>query len=242
MCRMMALLAKDGIKASWLTTFMSLAIHGKIRCDMTEPGHKDGWGLVSYFQEDFPKYLAREPHSILQDEKDFKSAAKVLEVSRSKIVLTHLRKTSVGCLSISNTHPFLYKEWAFAHNGTIYDHEKIFLKKLKPAGSTDSERFFLYLMEHLENSHPRNQDEILIELRKATEEIKRDFQVSSLTFLLTNGKMIFAFRDCDSQFRDYYTLYSTEIGENKIFCSEPLMEIASSWDLLENKSFIWGGQ
>ena len=127
---MMGVCSKDFVKSSYILPFETLAVNGKIRCDMKEPGHHDGWGMVSYFREGFPEYLEREPHSVTLDSKNFKNSAQVIEEQKSKVALIHFRKISVGEPLISNTHPFLCKKWAFCHNGTIYESEKIILKHL----------------------------------------------------------------------------------------------------------------
>ncbi len=38
---------------------------------------------------------------------------------RSKIIIAHLRKGTVGGKSEENSHPFQYNNWLFAHNGTV---------------------------------------------------------------------------------------------------------------------------
>lgn len=232
MCRMVAVQSKSSVKADWLLAFEPLAVHGKLRCDMSVPGHGDGWGMVSYFKENFPEYLAREPHSETEDSEVYKKGAQFLEQSKAKVAMIHFRKISVGQPAISNTHPFLYKQWSFCHNGTIYDSEKISLVSLKPSGSTDSERFFLYLMEHLD---PQNH---LKSIKKSVQQIKKNFKYTSLTFLLTDGKTIYAYRDCDPQYDDYYTLYNAKINGGEIICSEPLPAITNQWQVLKNETFL----
>ena len=232
MCRMMAVIAKDQIKQEWISPCEDLAVHGKTRSDMPEPGHHDGWGLVAYVRKDFPEYLEREPHSVTQDIGHFKKAAAAIQDTNAKAAMLHFRKISVGEPKISNTHPFVYKEWSFCHNGTIFDSDKIPLKTLKPGGGTDSERFFLYLMENLD---PANIEK---SLGAVIWRIKSDFKYTSLTFLLSNGKSIYAYRECDPQYADYYTLYATTLNGSRIVASEPLSKISSRWEAVPNGSLI----
>ncbi len=231
MCRMMAVGSKVSVKADWIVQFESLAAQGKTRCDMPEPGHHDGWGMVSYFRENFPEYLGREPHSATEDDAAYKKGAQFIEQSKCKSAMVHFRKISVGKPAISNTHPFLYKEWAFCHNGTIFDSDQIPLAQLKPGGVTDSERFFLYLMEHLDPKDPRGS------IKKSILEIKKKFKYTSLTFLLTDGKTLYAYRDCDPQYDDYYTLHTALADGSRIFSSEPLAKIPS-WKALKNAELL----
>lgn len=227
----MAALASDSVPAEWLSAFEPLARQGKIRCDMTEPGHSDGWGLVGYFRSRIPEYLERQPGSLAQEHELFQKAAQWVEQNRAPAAMLHLRKSTEGGRSIANTHPFLHGEWAFCHNGTIYESERIPLKKLNPAGATDSERFFLYLMEALRwPFSPRRR------LEKALAELKKNFKYSSLTFLLTNGKELYAYRDCDPQFDEYYTLYSAKTPAGQIVSSEPLGAVSTHWTRFANPS------
>ncbi len=229
---MMAVVAKNQIKREWLDPVQDLAVRGKTRSDMPEPGHHDGWGMVAYFRENFPQYLEREPHSVTQDIGNFKNGIAAIEEAKAKLAMIHFRKISVGKPQISNTHPFLYKEWSFCHNGTIFDSDKISLEKLKPAGATDSERFFLYLMEHLDPADAAKS------IRAAITQIKKDFKYTSLTFLLSDGKKIYAYRDCDPQYSDYYTLHTAAVDGSRIVASEPLPKLSAQWDAVPNGIFI----
>jgi glutamine amidotransferase len=71
-------------------------------------------------------------------------------------VLAHVRKASVGTISIENTHPFAVEHWLFAHNGTIAlpvlnEAEQRIDKELLDwrQGQTDSEAVFLWLLSRL---------------------------------------------------------------------------------------------
>ena len=72
--------SKDFVKSDFILPFENLAINGNIRCDMKEAGHHDGWGMVSYFKENFPEYLEREPHSVTLDSEHFKKGAKFINI------------------------------------------------------------------------------------------------------------------------------------------------------------------
>ena len=229
---MMAAVTKNYIKREWIEPFWDLAVRGKTRSDMPEPGHHDGWGLVAYFREDFPEYLEREPHSVTKDPEHFKNGAAAIEESKSKVAMLHFRKISVGKPQISNTHPFLYQEWSFCHNGTIFDSDKIPLERLKPGGATDSERFFLYMMEHLDPKNPYES------IQNAAQDIKKNFKTTSLTFLLSNGKTIYAYRDFDPQYGDYYTLFTAKADGSRIIASESEPRVASSWEPLQNGTLL----
>ena len=75
-------------------------------------------------------------------------------------------------------------------------------------------------------------------LKKAVGEIKKGFKYSSLTFLLTDGKTLYAYRDRDPQFDDYYTLFTTKADRAQIICSEILPAVSSSWIPVPNETFV----
>ncbi len=226
---MIAALSPNPLPAECLRAFEILATNGKIRSDMSETGHHDGWGMTAYLKPNFPEYIERQPHSLTNDAAIFQKATKWIEEVGIKLVMVHLRKSTEGAKTISNTHPFLFQEWSFCHNGTIFDSEKIELRRLKPTGSTDSERFFLYLMENLSRFFSVERS-----LKKSIGEFKKKFKYSSISFLLSNGKKLYAYRDCDPKFGDYYTLYTTKINGGQWVCSEPLPSLSRDWTSLPN--------
>ena len=70
----------------------------------------------------------------------------------------HVRRATVGSIDSFNSHPFRHGTWMFAHNGTIFDFEKLesrIMAELLPDfiplifGSTDSERYFFFLLSHM---------------------------------------------------------------------------------------------
>lgn len=86
------------------------------------------------------------------------------------------------------------------HNGTIPNfNEKVVGLK----GTTDSERFFLLVLKMGEEGH------LPIEraLKLAIKKVRESYTYSSLTFLLTNGNRIYAYREySDPRDSDYYNL------------------------------------
>ncbi|MCR5327271.1 MAG: class II glutamine amidotransferase [Saccharofermentans sp.] len=67
-------------------------------------------------------------------------------------IIAHIRKATIGYVEYKNTHPFIahdpnWREWAFAHNGTIFESDELLPYQDIQAGSTDSERIFLYMLD-----------------------------------------------------------------------------------------------
>ncbi len=114
--------------------------------------HADGWG-IGWF-------LGRDPY-IMKSEGGAASDERFHRISRrltSHTFLVHVRRATVGHVDQLNSHPFRHGRWMFAHNGTIFDFDRIrdrvvaeILPELQPLifGDTDSEHFFYFLLSAL---------------------------------------------------------------------------------------------
>lgn len=190
--------------------------------------HPDGWG-VAY-------YVASSPHIVKSESAAIKDNLfkKVSGVVASNTVVAHLRKATAGCLDITNTHPFQYGRWVFAHNGNIksFDTYRKKLLEMIPSeykrfiiGQTDSELMFYFIMARLSKSldiHSSNIDTSLLteaidsSITAITSIIgeysKQDGPPTEtyLSFILTNGQEFIVFQGGKPLY------YST----HKSFCSE----------------------
>lgn len=119
--------------------------------------HPDGWG-VAYYMEGTP-HVTRSPATALSDH----LFQRVSGVVASETVLAHVRKATVGEISVLNCHPFQYGRWVMAHNGEIRDfaasRQKV-LAEIAPRlrrfilGDTDSEVIFFLFLTHLAQHGP----------------------------------------------------------------------------------------
>ena len=117
--------------------------------------HPDGWGIASFSSSGWR--LKRGVDPALRSSA-FAAAARSLD---TEVAIAHVRKASVGGLTVANTHPFVHEGWAFAHNGTVQGFETRragieraiapSLRKLLQ-GETDSERLFLLFLTNLRHS------------------------------------------------------------------------------------------
>jgi len=149
---------------------------------------KDGFGM-GWYEEGIVR-ITRLPLPFGSRENDFWEMA---ETIHSRIVIFHIRESTVGDARIYNTHPFTFKNFMFAHMGTIENWEKIealledeYRKSLK--GETDSERFFMLLMQNWKDNSPAES------VRKTVDEIEKVTDYTSLNFILTDGKKLYAFK------------------------------------------------
>lgn len=160
----------------------------------------DGWG-IGWYEDRKPK-IFKEGISALETNK----LPILSKAVRSKIIIAHVRnKGKKGAEpSERNSHPFEYKNWIFAHNGSV---ERQYLLSLlapkyrdKLKGETDSEVYFYWLLQYIEKSK-----NVVEGIKEAVNKIiERNY--TGLNFLLSDGTSLYAFRYSNHS-RDYYSLF-----------------------------------
>ena len=167
-------------------------------------GNPSGWGVAwlggggwSVYKEPLPLYASPRAREVIQRR------------ARGRIVVSHVRLASVGGRSAGNTHPWLYRGWVFAHNGTIYDRRAL-LGLLHGEyrgfeGDTDSEVFF-----HLVVQEAESLGDPVEGIRSAVEKVVAEgIGFSSLNFIASDGGRLYALRYA-AESPGYYTLYYIE--------------------------------
>ena len=222
MCRMLGIVPEQHAVVDFeiVRSFRNLASCGRV-ISGSAPGHVDGWGIVAW-QNGLPFYFGRQPTDAFTDPKfdeacDSGSSARV-----SSPLIAHLRKSSSGQKTEENTHPFVFSEWAFAHNGTI--------RGLNLKADTDSEWFFRSLMDEFGKSK-----DILKAISRQIRSVKDIYRPTSMTFLLSNGRQLFAYRDY-RRHEDYYTMYYTKSKYSTVVAQEKFFE--SNWRELPNGGML----
>ena len=170
----------------------------------------DGWG-IGYYKKDNPK-IFKEP---ISTEKSLKFD-NIIKKIRSRYLISHVRKSSGTEIKYVNTHPFGYRNWIFAHNGTI-DIKNHIKEQLLPKytkfieGETDSEIFFFLIIQSVE----QNKD-IIEGIKEAIGFIKdnKGDNTTSLNFLLTNGEKMYTLRMAFKREEDYSLYYLNRDPKN----------------------------
>jgi glutamine amidotransferase len=228
---MLAVASGNIIPLSLFTDFQQLAVTGKSLASMGKQ-HQDGWGIGGYLGR-WTVHFGRSEKGAMNETEHFAQAARKGLLSQSKILVAHMRKASTGILKMENSHPFIHNEWMFCHNGTIYDADRLLVPRYTYEGTTDSERFFKFLISRLDRRSVKDFPDVL---RHSIEEIKKKCSYSSLTFLLSNGNYLIGYRDCCED-EDYYTLhYSFADNLSFIFCSEQLP--GHDWETMQNGELV----
>lgn len=153
--------------------------------------HQDGWGIAFFegsgcriFLDDKPAAQSRVAELVRQ------------YPIRSTHVIAHIRKASVGRVSIENCHPFQRelwgRHWVLAHNGDLEKFEPAFKGDYRPVGQTDSERAFCYILEALKREFPSSKpapEKLYKTLSAITLEIAA---YGTFNYLLSDGESFFA--------------------------------------------------
>jgi glutamine amidotransferase len=152
--------------------------------------HSDGWGIGFFEGPGCRVFL------------DWQSscASPVAELVRtypirSCNVIAHIRKATVGQISLANTHPFMRelwgRYWLFAHNGDLKDLPKDAVGRFQPVGDTDSEHAFCWLLNALAARF--DQPPGIGPFRHAMSELAVELAGhGTLNFLLSNGEWLAA--------------------------------------------------
>lgn len=113
------------------------------------------WGVGFYQGGDV--LLRRRPN----DDRATLDVSSLARDLRSDLIIGHVRAATVGSIRTENTHPFRYREWLFAHTGSIGSYASIrgrllesipeFLRK-DIRGDTDSEVLFHLVLSFLHDA------------------------------------------------------------------------------------------
>jgi len=147
--------------------------------------HDSGWGMAVYPHADGEDaQLVRFPEAAYGDG-EFRRATSL----KGRIFNAHLRRATLGGLTLVNTHPFVMAEYSFAHNGTVISYPKLLDPPTpSPTGETDSEALFNWLMCHYDSADPRGS------LRKLVQAVIECSAFSGVNFLFSDGEKLYAYK------------------------------------------------
>ncbi len=227
MCRMIGIKRFSYEKhRDFLLALAGLAREGRVP-DGAKPGHMDGWGIGYY--RDGSAILHRSAASILNEPRALEEQMR--RADGSPVVILHLRKSAwKGTTAVENSHPFLSRNRLFAHNGTIRNYRSL-LDSIPGRGglkkALDTEVFFHYLLEHCETTE---------RLRACFSDIIKSCSYSSLNCLMSDGKLLCAFREYSREPR-YYTLYHARTSGSDLVCSERVSP-GLDWKMLRKRELL----
>ncbi|MDR0458029.1 MAG: class II glutamine amidotransferase [Burkholderiaceae bacterium] len=152
--------------------------------------HADGWGIAFFEGRGTRLFI----------DKDAACDSQVAELIRrypikSHNVISHIRKATVGAVTLENCHPFVREQWGrywvFAHNGDLKGYAPRLHGRLRPVGDTDSERAFCWLLQELGKAHANMP--ALEELTRTLADLAlQAARFGTFNFLLSNGQALWA--------------------------------------------------
>ena len=147
--------------------------------------HDSGWGMAVYERTDgVEPMLVRFPSPAFAGE-DIERATAL----RGRIFNVHVRRATLGGLTLHNTHPFRLGNYSFCHNGTVIAYPRLLEPGVaKPAGDTDSEAVFNYLMRYFDPA------DVPGSLRRGMSAVVARSPFSGLNFLFSDGERLYAYR------------------------------------------------
>jgi predicted glutamine amidotransferase len=147
--------------------------------------HDSGWGMAVYRRaEGESPSCMRFPQAAYED-LSFRTATD----SRGRIFNAHVRRATMGGLTAENTHPFCLGNYSFSHNGTVLNFARLLEDGVRePAGQTDSEHLFNFLMRDFDPG------DVVTSLRRCVERTIDRSTFSGLNFLFTDGERLYAYR------------------------------------------------
>ncbi len=235
MCRFMAYWGKRTKELShWLLSSENSLLK-QATSDMSARPNPDGWGFA--FRQQTGWEVVKSPRPAFEDEQ-FKAQARQLQTD---FLFAHVRRKSQGRVSLDNTHPFVYKDWVFMHNGNIPDFQRIRseLEKslensepIRTVGGTDSEFLFFYFLSHFERVPSCDPYCVLNIVCGLIQRVigltsREDQAALALNFLLSNGEYIIGFRKNRSMFY-------ARAEEGLLITSEPLDSHLNWMEIPEN--------
>lgn len=147
--------------------------------------HDSGWGLAAYREVGQAAPVTERFATAAHADGRFEDATSL----RGRIFNVHVRRATLGGLSIANTHPFEFGPYSFAHNGTILDYRSLLRPGMPaPTGETDSECFFMRLMNEFDPDEP------VKSLRGIVATIVASHKFSGLNFVFSDGYRLYAYR------------------------------------------------
>jgi glutamine amidotransferase len=132
------------------------------------------------------------------------------------LAIAHIRKKTVGELSLANTHPFQRGRFVFAHNGTV--DTTVLAAQTAPEhtatleGSTDSEKLFMFVLTHIDRA-----GEVTAGVTSAVRALHGHGSIGSASFLISDGLKLYAHRLGRA-------LFTTQRRGVALIASEPLTD------------------
>jgi predicted glutamine amidotransferase len=228
MCRLM------GYVSPAKTSFPALVGDEFVEFVALSSVHCDGWGLSTIDKSG--------AHTVLERKVEAAATSASFDTSMQTNVadgaLLHLRWATKGIsISENNTHPFMYEDYSFIHNGSIFPPDAIapyidskFSKLI--VGDGDSEQYFYLVLTEIEKHG------LIGGLKSALSIIKTHADTTSLNCMIMNREFFATVSEHNSQKKpdwapdDYYEIKYLPTPEGVLFASSGWNQ--PGWSTLDN--------
>lgn len=154
--------------------------------------HKDGWGIAFYRNNGFDVIVDHQPAA------DSVLAAEIMNADiKSKTIIAHIRKATIGDVKLSNCHPFKRelwgKTWLFCHNGDLKNFSPELNSRFQAEGDTDSELAFCFLLQCVEQEFGMREPtskELFHALGVFSREIEN---FGTFNIIFSNGELLYTY-------------------------------------------------
>ncbi|MEE5994736.1 MAG: class II glutamine amidotransferase, partial [Oscillospiraceae bacterium] len=128
---------------------------------------------------------------------------------------------TVGTVRQENCHPFSGtddsgREWTMCHNGTIFQGSYHHYYAVKQQGDTDSERFFLALLEEINHQLASGIPTMRERFEMVSRFIVNHAPRNKLNLLLYDGELLYVHKNLKN------TLYFKQLETGLVFATKPL--------------------
>lgn len=153
--------------------------------------HTDGFGIAFFEGEGVRLFVDAQPALV----SPIAALIKNYPI-KSKNVIAHIRKATLGQIELKNCHPFCRelwgRYWVFSHNGDLKNFHPTLHGAFHPVGQTDSEMAFCWIMQELSKAHVRmpSFDEFSNTLSELVAQV---CPYGTFNFMLSNGEVLWAF-------------------------------------------------
>lgn len=213
----------------------------------------DGWG-IAFLDESTNLYHIKkvyEKDRKLLEDTFFRSFKKI----KTKTLIAHLRKASIGSKCLENCHPFENQidghQFIFMHNGSVWPRRvlesKLVNHKPKSMDPTDSELIFCHILDVLEENgvNLNSWRDMVAAINEIILAIRSESLITKLNFVLADRNYVYCYNFDELQYsqiegniesNSFSKKQNTFSKDGKIVvCSRPLFENIQ-WEPLPQKS------
>ena len=209
MCELFGVCANEQIRVNeYLDSFYNHSFY-----------HKDGWGLAVFRGGG----VSMEKEAVRAIDSTYLRQRISKEIMAANM-FAHIRAATIGRMEYANCHPFVWDDesgrtWTLIHNGTLFNGRKLSKYRDIQEGTTDSERFLLYIIDTMNRTYLeagkklspddrfRVLDDIIVEMSDG----------NKLNILLYDGEYMYVHTNMAE------TLYENKTLNCTIFATKPVL-------------------